>query len=102
VSSRSGFGRGDRWGECLEFVVGLAGLRAVVEAADEPVEHVAQGGGVAVSVFAAAVVQGAGPGECAAAVNAERKPVAASRLIETAGPLSYAALVFLLEDVAFC
>ena len=42
--------------------IGLAGLQAVVEAAEQAVEHVAQGGGVAVSVFAALVVEGAGSG----------------------------------------
>ena len=43
-------------------VVGLAGLQAVVEAAEQAVEHVAQGGGVAVCLLAALVVEGAGCG----------------------------------------
>ena len=38
------------------FVVTLAGAQAVVELADHPVEQVPQGGGVAVSDVAAAVV----------------------------------------------
>ena len=59
--------------------VGLAGLQAVVEAAEQAVEYVAQGGGVAVAVLATAVVEGAGSGECAAATKAQTKPAAASR-----------------------
>jgi hypothetical protein len=40
----------------------LAGGQAVVQAAEEPVEQVALGGGVPVSGVAAAVVVGAGAG----------------------------------------
>jgi hypothetical protein len=43
-------------------VVGLAGLEAVVETADEPVEQVALGGDVTVAGGSAAVVVSSGPG----------------------------------------
>jgi len=44
------------------FVVGLTGVQAVVQAAQEPVEQVALGGDVAVSGGLAAVVVGSGTG----------------------------------------
>ena len=43
-------------------MVGLAGGQAVVQAAEEPAEEVALGGGVPVAVFPAAVVVVAGAG----------------------------------------
>jgi hypothetical protein len=49
-------------GEGGVFVVVLAGGQAVVQAAEEPAEEVALGGGVPVSGVAAAVVVGAGAG----------------------------------------
>jgi hypothetical protein len=58
-------------------------LQAVVEAADEPVDHVAQGGGMSVAVLAAAVVGVLAPGECAAATSAQTKPAAARRSLFT-------------------
>jgi hypothetical protein len=50
-----------RW-EGGVLVVVLAGGQAVVQAAEEPVEQVALGGGVPVSGVAAAVIVGAGAG----------------------------------------
>jgi len=49
-------------GEGGLFVVGLAGGQAVVQAAEEPAEEVALGGGVPVAVVSAPVVVGAGAG----------------------------------------
>ena len=49
-------------GEGGGFVVVLAGVQAVVEAAEEPAEEVALGGGVPVAGLAAPVVVGAGAG----------------------------------------
>ena len=48
--------------ECGGLVVVLAGWQAVVEAAEEAVEEVALGGGVAVAGVSSAVVVGAGAG----------------------------------------
>jgi hypothetical protein len=48
--------------ECGVFVVGLAGVEAVVQAADESVEQVALGGGVSVAGGSASVVVGSGAG----------------------------------------
>jgi hypothetical protein len=42
--------------KCLVEVEGLAGLQAVVEAAEEPVEQIAHGRGVFVTGSAAAIV----------------------------------------------
>ena len=49
-------------GEGGLFVVGLAGGQAVVQAAEEPAEEVALGGGVPVAGVSAPVVVGAGAG----------------------------------------
>jgi hypothetical protein len=53
-------GHGGREGDVL--VVGLVGLEAVAEAADEAVEQVALGGDVAVAGGSAAVVVSSGVG----------------------------------------
>jgi len=62
LSSCFGVCGGCGWGEGGGFVVVLAGGQAVVQAAQEPVEQVALGGGVPVPGVAAAVVVGAGAG----------------------------------------
>jgi hypothetical protein len=51
-----------RGGECGGFVVVLAGDQAVVQAAEQPAEQVALGGGVPVAGVLAPVVVGAGAG----------------------------------------
>ena len=58
----SGCGGSGLGGECGGLVVVLAGGQAMVEAAQEPSEEVALGGGVAVSGVATAVVVVAGTG----------------------------------------
>jgi hypothetical protein len=60
LSSRNGELRGLGDGECGDFVVLGSFGEAVVEAAEHPVEEVALGGGVAVSVGPPAVVVGSG------------------------------------------
>jgi hypothetical protein len=50
------------WAKCNGLVVGLVGVEAVVEAAEQPVEQVALGGGVAIAGGSAPVVVGAGAG----------------------------------------
>jgi hypothetical protein len=62
VSSCFGVCRRRGRGEGGLFVVGLAGGQAVVQAAEEPAEEVALGGGVPVAVVSAPVVVGAGAG----------------------------------------
>ena len=62
LSSRGDVGLVGGGGEGGVFVVELAGGEAVVEAAEEPAEQVALGGGVPVAGLAAAVVVGAGAG----------------------------------------
>jgi hypothetical protein len=62
LSSRGDVGLVGGGGEGGVFVVELAGGEAVVEAAEEPAEQVALGGGVPVAGLAAAVVVGAGTG----------------------------------------
>jgi transposase len=62
VSSCFGVCRRRGRGEGGLFVVCLAGGQAVVQAAEEPAEEVALGGGVPVAVVSAPVVVGAGAG----------------------------------------
>jgi hypothetical protein len=56
VSSCDGFGVVCGLAECLDRVVVFAGLQAVVELAEEAVEQVPQGCGVAVTVLSSAAV----------------------------------------------
>ena len=71
------------WSVCLDRVVGLVGLQAVVELAEHAVVEVAQGCGVAVTVVAASqVVRAGGPWQ-PAAMNAQTNPTAARRLFFT-------------------